>query len=258
MLDYDDTHMGGVVLHASSPILAALFALAERGGLRRPRADLRLCRRASRPACASGSRRPAITTAAGISPARSARSRPAPRAAKLLGLDAQQMTHALGIAGDAGGGHAAEPRHHVQVVPCRQGGVERAARRAAGAAGLRQLGGDRSRASAASRASTARRRRPRSCSTSSARAGRSPATATSPMPAAWCCIRSSTPWSRSASSARCKPDEIARVEVARASDRGAHHRARRSRDRAAIEVQHLSRGRGRLSRPRRRHRAVHR
>jgi 2-methylcitrate dehydratase PrpD len=30
VLDYDDTHMGGVVLHASSPILAALFALAER------------------------------------------------------------------------------------------------------------------------------------------------------------------------------------------------------------------------------------
>jgi 2-methylcitrate dehydratase PrpD len=33
MLDYDDTHMGGVVLHASSPILAALFALADRGGI---------------------------------------------------------------------------------------------------------------------------------------------------------------------------------------------------------------------------------
>ena len=29
VLDFDDTHMGGVVLHASSPILAALFA-AER------------------------------------------------------------------------------------------------------------------------------------------------------------------------------------------------------------------------------------
>src|SRR5262245_39700464 len=31
MLDYDDTHMGGVVLHASSPILAALLPLLERG-----------------------------------------------------------------------------------------------------------------------------------------------------------------------------------------------------------------------------------
>jgi 2-methylcitrate dehydratase PrpD len=30
VLDFDDTHMGGVVLHASSPVLAALFALAER------------------------------------------------------------------------------------------------------------------------------------------------------------------------------------------------------------------------------------
>ena len=31
VLDYDDTHMGGVVLHTSGPILAALFTLAERG-----------------------------------------------------------------------------------------------------------------------------------------------------------------------------------------------------------------------------------
>lgn len=30
VLDYDDTHMDGVVLHTSSPVLAALFALAER------------------------------------------------------------------------------------------------------------------------------------------------------------------------------------------------------------------------------------
>ena len=30
VLDYDDTHMGGVVLHTSSPVLAALFSLAER------------------------------------------------------------------------------------------------------------------------------------------------------------------------------------------------------------------------------------
>ena len=32
VLDFDDTHMGGVVLHASSPVLAALFSLAERTG----------------------------------------------------------------------------------------------------------------------------------------------------------------------------------------------------------------------------------
>jgi 2-methylcitrate dehydratase PrpD len=30
VLDFDDTHMGGVVLHTSSPVLAALFALCER------------------------------------------------------------------------------------------------------------------------------------------------------------------------------------------------------------------------------------
>src|SRR5262249_14888804 len=30
VLDFDDPHMGGVVLHASSPVLAALFSLAER------------------------------------------------------------------------------------------------------------------------------------------------------------------------------------------------------------------------------------
>ena len=30
VLDYDDTHMGGVVLHNSSPTLPAIFALAER------------------------------------------------------------------------------------------------------------------------------------------------------------------------------------------------------------------------------------
>src|SRR5262245_10542427 len=30
VLDYDDTHMGGTLLHASSPTLAALFSLAER------------------------------------------------------------------------------------------------------------------------------------------------------------------------------------------------------------------------------------
>lgn len=33
LYDYDDTHMGGVILHASSPVLPALFALAERGGI---------------------------------------------------------------------------------------------------------------------------------------------------------------------------------------------------------------------------------
>ena len=114
---------------------------------------------------------------------------------------------------DAGGRHAAEPRHHVQVVPRRHGGVERAARGAACAAGLRQFGGDR-RGQARLRAHLQQCRQARSwCSISSARAGRSRATATSPMPAAWCCIRSSTPWSRSASSVRSSPTHIARIEA---------------------------------------------
>src|SRR6266436_4749288 len=33
MLDYDDTHMGGVVLHTSGPVLAALLPLIELGGV---------------------------------------------------------------------------------------------------------------------------------------------------------------------------------------------------------------------------------
>jgi 2-methylcitrate dehydratase PrpD len=33
VLDYDDTHMGGVILHASGPVLAAMFALAEKRNL---------------------------------------------------------------------------------------------------------------------------------------------------------------------------------------------------------------------------------
>ena len=221
--------MGGVVLHASSPILAALFALAERGGVRRPRADLRLCRglrgrRARRAVGAQPSRR----RLASHRHARH-RSRPAPPAAKLLGLDAQQMTHALGIAGDAGGRHAAAPRHHVQVVPCRQGGVERAAGGAAGAAGLRQLRGDRSRASAASRAST--------------RKVATPEVVLDQLGTRWEITRNGhKPYACGVvlhpildamvalgEQRALKPDEIAKVEARVHRDGGAHHRARRSR-----------------------------
>ena len=54
VLDYDDTHMGGVVLHTSSPVLAALFALAERDAGQRRATHAGLCgrlrgRRARRP-----------------------------------------------------------------------------------------------------------------------------------------------------------------------------------------------------------------
>jgi 2-methylcitrate dehydratase PrpD len=97
LLDFDDTHMGGVVLHASSPVLAALFALAERA--RVSGADLMLAY--------------AIGFEAGV---RSGRTAPghhkggwhltgtlgsiAAGAAggKLLGLDAQQLAYTIGIA----------------------------------------------------------------------------------------------------------------------------------------------------------------
>jgi len=97
VLDYDDTHMGGVVLHTSSPVLAALFALAERtpvGG-----ADLMLAY--------------AVGFEAGV---RSGRSAPGHHkggwhltgtlgsiaagvaGGKLIGLDPQKLTYAMGIA----------------------------------------------------------------------------------------------------------------------------------------------------------------
>jgi 2-methylcitrate dehydratase PrpD len=97
VLDFDDTHMGGVVLHASSPVLAALFALAERapvGG-----ADLMLAYAVGFEAgVRSGRAAPGHheggwhltgtlgSIAAGVA------------AGKLIGLDAQRLTYAMGIA----------------------------------------------------------------------------------------------------------------------------------------------------------------
>src|SRR5579883_760420 len=105
LLDFDDTHMGGVVLHASSPVLAALFALAERKPKNVPDnapisgADLMLAY--------------AVGFEAGV---RAGRSAPGHHAggwhltgtlgsiaagaagARLIGLDAQRLTYALGIA----------------------------------------------------------------------------------------------------------------------------------------------------------------
>lgn len=97
VLDFDDTHMGGVVLHASSPILAALFVLAERGSY-----DGRalVCAYAAgfEAGVRVGQSAPGhhdggwhLTGTLGTIAAGAG-------AAKLLGLDAQQMTHAFGIA----------------------------------------------------------------------------------------------------------------------------------------------------------------
>ena len=97
VLDYDDTHMGGVVLHTSGPILAALLALIERGGF--SGRDL-ICAYAAgfEAGVRTGQSAPGhhaggwhLTGTLGTIAAGAA-------AARLLRLDAQQMTHALGIA----------------------------------------------------------------------------------------------------------------------------------------------------------------
>jgi 2-methylcitrate dehydratase PrpD len=97
VLDYDDTHMGGVVLHTSSPVLAALFALAERapvGG-----AEFMLAYaigfeagvRAGRTAPGHHKGGWHLTGTLGSIAAGVA-------SAKLLKLDRQRMTYAMGIA----------------------------------------------------------------------------------------------------------------------------------------------------------------
>jgi 2-methylcitrate dehydratase PrpD len=97
VLDFDDTHMGGVVLHASSPVLAALFALAERSPV--SGADLMLAYAVgfeagvrtgwSAPGHHKGGWHLTGTLgsiAAGVA------------GGKLLKLDAQRLTYAMGIA----------------------------------------------------------------------------------------------------------------------------------------------------------------
>ena len=173
-----------------SPVLAALFALAERGADERRAPSCCAYAAGFEAGVRVGQSAPGhhdggwhLTGTLGTIAAGAA-------CGKLLGLDAQQMTLRARHRRDAGGRHAAEPRHHVQVVPRRQGRVERAARRAAGtSAASNCVGGDR-RGQARLLPHLQQRRQARAGrSTGSARAGRSSATATSPMPAAWCCIR---------------------------------------------------------------------
>src|SRR5215469_9343041 len=97
LLDFDDTHMGGVVLHASSPVLAALFSLAERTPV--SGADLMLAYavgfeagvRAGRSAPGHHKGGWHLTGTLGSIAAGAA-------CGRLLGLDAQRLTYALGIA----------------------------------------------------------------------------------------------------------------------------------------------------------------
>ena len=97
VLDFDDTHMGGVVLHTSSPVLAALFALAERAPV--TGADFMLAYAVGFEAgVRSGRTAPGHhkggwhltgtlgTIAAGVASGR------------LLNLDRQKLTYAMGIA----------------------------------------------------------------------------------------------------------------------------------------------------------------
>ena len=103
IFDYDDTHMGGVVLHTSSPVLSALFALAERNTV--SGRDFLLAYAVGFEAgVRSGRTAPGHhnggwhltgtlgSIAAGVA------------AGKLLGLDRQQLTYALGIAATQAGG----------------------------------------------------------------------------------------------------------------------------------------------------------
>ena len=105
LLDYDDTHMGGVVLHASSPILAALFALSEHMDETRP-SERKVSGREFMLAYATGFE-------AGVRVGRTAPGHhdggwhltgtlgtiaAGAACAKLLGLTGQQMTYTLAIA----------------------------------------------------------------------------------------------------------------------------------------------------------------
>jgi 2-methylcitrate dehydratase PrpD len=103
VLDFDDTHMGGVVLHASSPILAALLSLAERAPV--SGADLMLAYavgfeagiRAGRTAPGHHKGGWHLTGTLGSMAAGVA-------AGKLIGLDTQKLTYAMGIAATQAGG----------------------------------------------------------------------------------------------------------------------------------------------------------
>src|SRR4029079_1911426 len=97
LFDYDDTHMGGVIPHASSPMLPALFALAARGGFD-GRALIVAYAAGFEAGVRVGQAAPAhhdggwhLTATLRTIPAGAA-------AARFLGLDAAQMIHAVGLA----------------------------------------------------------------------------------------------------------------------------------------------------------------
>jgi 2-methylcitrate dehydratase PrpD len=103
LLDYDDTHMDGVILHASSPVLAALFSASEMrpvSGRDFIAAYVAGFEAGVRIGQAAAEHHPGgwhLTGTLGTFAAGAA-------VAKLFGLDAQKMTHALGIAGTQAAG----------------------------------------------------------------------------------------------------------------------------------------------------------
>jgi 2-methylcitrate dehydratase PrpD len=103
VLDYDDTHMGGVVLHTSSPVLAALFALAERAPVTGEQFMLAYATgfeagvRAGRTAPGHHKGGWHLTGTLGSIAAGVA-------GGKLLDLDTQRLTYAMGIAATQAGG----------------------------------------------------------------------------------------------------------------------------------------------------------
>jgi len=103
VLDFDDTHMGGVVLHTSSPVLAALFALSERAPVSGAQFMLAYATgfeagvRSGRTAPGHHKGGWHLTGTLGSIAAGVA-------AGKLINLDAQKLTYAMGIAATQAGG----------------------------------------------------------------------------------------------------------------------------------------------------------
>jgi 2-methylcitrate dehydratase PrpD len=103
VLDYDDTHMGGVILHTSGPVLAAMLSLGEKRGLSGK--DLMLGYVAGfeagvRPGRGAPNHHDGgwhLTGTLGAMAAGAACS-------VMLGLNAQQIVHAFGIAGTQSAG----------------------------------------------------------------------------------------------------------------------------------------------------------
>ena len=103
LLDFDDTHMGGVVLHASSPTLAALFSESQRQAVTGAEFLLAyIC--GFEAAVRVGQSSPAHHAGGWHLTGTLGNFSAAVAVAKLLGLNSSQITHAMGIAGTQASG----------------------------------------------------------------------------------------------------------------------------------------------------------